>query len=194
MAADPDVDGVDVIQPDKVGMVGTAFLKYYLFSGDVRFRDAAINCANTLATRMRAGDASRSPWPFRVNARTQQVREEYSAHIIAPIELFDLLIARSLGNVTAYQTARQAAWNWMMQYPMANNEWANYFEDVFVGSGTRNHTQLIALETARYLLNNPDKDPQWEAHVRGIIAWVEQNFAVPQFGANAIKEQFDLRT
>jgi hypothetical protein len=189
---DPDVDGVDVIQPDKVGMVGTAFVKYYLFSGDVRFRDAAINCANTLATRMRTGDASRSPWPFRVNARTQQVREEYSAHVIAPIELFDLLIARGLGNVSTYQTARQAAWNWMMQFPMANNEWANYFEDVFVGSGSRNHTQLIALETARYLLNNTDKDPQWEAHVRGILAWVEQHFAVQQFGANAIKEQFDF--
>jgi hypothetical protein len=191
-AGDSSVDGLDVIQPDKVGMVGTAFLKYYLFSGDVRFRDAAINCANTLATRIRTGDATRSPWPFRVNARTQQVREEYTAHVIAPIQLFDLLIARGLGNVAAYQTARQAAWTWMMQYPMANNEWANYFEDVFAGSDTRNHTQLIALETARYLLNNPDKDPQWETHVRGIIQWVEQNFVVVQFGANAIKEQFEF--
>jgi Concanavalin A-like lectin/glucanases superfamily/Bacterial Ig-like domain len=189
---DPDVDGVDVIQPDKVGMVGTAFVKYYLFSGDVRFRDAAINCANTLAARIRTGDASRSPWPFRVNARTQAVREEYSAHVIAPIELFDILIARGLGNVATYQTARQSAWNWMMQYPMANNEWANYFEDVFVGSGSKNHTQLIALETARYLLNNTDKDAQWETHVRGILTWVEQNFAAAQFGANAIKEQFDF--
>src|SRR5688572_4780462 len=191
-AGDSSVDGLDVIQPDKVGMVSTAFLKYYLFSGDVRFRDAAINCANTLATRIRTGDATRSPWPFRVNARTQQVREEYTAHVIAPIQLFDLLIARGLGNVAAYQTARQAAWTWMMQYPMANNEWANYFEDVFAGSDTRNHTQLIALETARYLLNNPDKDPQWETHVRGIIQWVEQNFVVVQFGANAIKEQFEF--
>lgn len=189
---DPDVDGTDVIQPDKVGMVGTAFLKYYLFSGDVRFRDAAINCADTLAARMRTGDSSRSPWPFRINARTQQVREEYSAHVIAPIELFDLLITRNLGSVSTYQTARQSAWNWMMQYPMANNEWANYFEDVFVGSGSRNHTQLIALETARYLLNNPDKDPQWQSHVRGILTWVETNFAVNQFGANAIREQYEF--
>jgi hypothetical protein len=188
---DSGVDGVDVIQPDKVGMVGTAFLKYYLFSGDIRFRDAAINCANTLASRIRAGDATRSPWPFRVNARTQQVREEYSAHVIAPIELFDLLIARGLGNVSAYQTARQSAWSWMMQYPMTNNEWANYFEDVFVGSNTKNHTQLIALETARYLLNNTEKDPQWQTHVRGILQWVELNFATPQFGANAIKEQLE---
>ncbi len=188
---DPDVDGVDVIQPDKVGMVGTAFLKYYLFSGDVRFRDAAINCGNTLAARIRTGDATHSPWPFRVNARTQQVREEYTAHVIAPIELLDLLIARGLGNVAAYQTARQTAWNWLMQYPMVNNEWANYFEDVFIGSDTKNHTQLIALETARYLLNNQSKDPQWETHVRGIIQWVEQLFSVRQYGANAIKEQLN---
>jgi hypothetical protein len=77
----------------------------------------------------------------------------------------------------------------MMQYPMQNNVWSNYFEDVYVSGNTNNWNQLIALETARYLLRFPQTDPNWEAHVRGIIDWVERTFAEPQFGANSIAEQ-----
>jgi hypothetical protein len=46
--------------------MGSAFLRFYQFSDDARYRDAAIDAANALAQRVRPGDANRSPWPFRV--------------------------------------------------------------------------------------------------------------------------------
>ena len=182
-------DGVGVIQPDKVGEIGVAFLKYFEFSGATRFRDAAIQAADVLASHVRTGSSTQSPWPFRVYAQTNVVREQYSAHVIAPIKLFDELIRLNLGNVSAYQSARQTALTWLMTYPIQNNVWSNYFEDVPIQSGTSNFNQLIAGETARYLMQHPNVDPNWEAHVRGIITWIEGTFAVPQYGANSIAEQ-----
>jgi hypothetical protein len=182
-------DGVGVIQPDKVGEIGAAFLKYYEFSGTTRFRDAAVQAADVLASHVRPGSATQSPWPFRVYAQTNAIREQYSAHVISSIQLFDELIRLNLGNVAAYQTARQTAWTWLMTYPIQNNVWANYFEDVPIRSDQSNVNQLNAGETARYLMRHPEFDPSWETHVRGIVAWVESRFAVPQYGATSIAEQ-----
>ena len=104
------------------------------------------------------------------------IKEQYTAHVISPIELFDELIRLQLGKTAAYQTARQTAWTWLMTYPMQNNIWSNYFEDVAIQSGLGNFNQLNALMVARYLLGHPELDPSWEQHVRGIIAWVESTF------------------
>ncbi len=42
---------------------------------------------------------------------------------------------------------------------------------------------------ARYLLRHQDQDPQWQAHVRSIITWVEGHFGVADSGATTIAEQ-----
>jgi len=182
-------DGVGVIEPDKVGELGLAFLKYYQYSNEIRFRDAAIRAANVLAAHIRIGDATRSPWPFRVYAETNVVREQYCANVIAPIKLFDALMRLKLGNFAAYQTARQAAWTWMMTYPIQNSAWANYFEDVPITENLSNTNQLIAAETARYLMQHPEMDSNWEIHVRSLIAWIEATFGGSHYGATTIAEQ-----
>ena len=76
-----------------------------------------------------------------------------------------------------------------MHYPMTTNVWSNYFEDV--PGDINNYDQYIPLETAEYLMLNQQFDPQWQAHVAGIIQRVEATFAVPSFGANSINEQID---
>jgi hypothetical protein len=91
--------------------------------------------------------------------------------------------------VDSYRSARQTAWDWLMAYPMRTNAWANYFEDVPIIGDASNPNQLIAMETARYLLQNPQYDPNWRTNVPSIIAWVEQTFAEGQFGAKTIREQ-----
>jgi hypothetical protein len=182
-------DGTGVIEPDKVGELGYGFLKVYQFSGNTNYLNAAIRAADMLAGHVRAGDALHSPWPFRVYADTNVIREEYTADVIAPIKLFDELIRLNLGSVFAYQVARQTAWNWLMTYPMQNNVWSNYFEDIPVQSNLSNMNQYVPLETARYLLLHTEYDPNWRTHVPQIIHWVEDYFGQPQFGANAIGEQ-----
>jgi len=182
-------DGFGVIAPDKVGEMGVAFIKMYEYTGETRFRTAAVNAADALASHVRKGDATHSPWPFRAYAETNEVREQYTAHTIAPIKLFDELIRLGLGRVSAYRAARNTAWNWMMKYPMRNNVWSNYFEDVSIQGDRSNFNQLVALETARYLLEHPALDRKWKAHVRGIIRWVENTFGEREFGATKIAEQ-----
>jgi len=182
-------DGRYYLEPDKIGELGYGWLLLYKFSGNSRYLDAAIHAADVLATKVRTGNSSQSPWPFRVHAQTGQIREDYCAHVVSPIELFDELIRLKLGNTADYQNARQSVWTWMMTYPMQNNVWANYFEDVPIQTDLGNINQLNPMMLARYLMEHPENDANWETHVRGLIAWVEKNFAAPQYGANAIKEQ-----
>jgi hypothetical protein len=182
-------DGQGYIEPDKVGSLGLALLQLYHHTGDTRYRDAAIASANALAANVRTGNATASPWPFRVHAQSGEIKENYTAHVVAPIALLTELIRLNLGSVSEYQSAKGKALNWLMTYPMQNNVWANYFEDVGVQGGLANINNVSPMETAYYLMQHPEDDPNWQSHVAALIAWVENNLGAPQFGANAIKEQ-----
>ena len=193
-------EGVGVLEPDKVGELGYhGYLRFYQLTGDADYLDAALACADALAQRVRAGNATQSPWPFRVNAQTGATaqQEEYCADVIAPIRLFDELIRLGLGDTNAYQTARQQAWTWLMTYPMTNNVWANYFEDVGpMPNVLTNLNQYNPGQTARYLLEYPERDPDWYAHVTNLLGFIETRFggtdmgeAGMQFGARVISEQ-----
>ncbi|MBI4898913.1 MAG: fibronectin type III domain-containing protein [Actinobacteria bacterium] len=181
-------DGAGYLEPDKVAELGYALLLLFEATGNTSYRAAAVDAANALASHVRAGTSTQSPWPFRVNAQTGAIREQYSAHVISAIELFDELDRLGLATA-AHLSARNTAWTWMMAYPMKNNAWSGYFEDVAVQSDTSNTNQLNAMMVARYLLRHPDKDPDWETHVRGLISWVESTFGVTEFGATTIMEQ-----
>jgi hypothetical protein len=98
-------DGVGVLEPDKIGEFGYSVLKLYKYNGNVRFRDAAIQWANVLASKIRVGNTTQSPWPYRVNAHTGAVVENYTSNIIGPISLFDGLISAGLGDTAAYRVA-----------------------------------------------------------------------------------------
>jgi hypothetical protein len=189
-----DYDGLEFgstgfLEPDKIGELGYQYLRMYEFTSNASYLNAAVNDADVLAANVRSGNATQSPWPFRVNAASNVVMDDYSADVIKPVSLFDELIRLNLGNVSAYQNARTLAWSWLMQYPMTTNVWSNYFEDV--PGDINNYDQYIPLETAEYLMLNQQFDPQWQVHVAGIIQWVEATFAVPSFGANSINEQID---
>ncbi len=189
-------DGYGVIEPDKVGELGIGYLKFYELTGEARYRSAALACADALARHVRAGDAEHSPWPFRVYAETNVAREEYSSNVIGPIRLIDELVRLNLGDVPAYRRARQIAWDWVMKYPMQNNLWATYFEDVSIFDKPENFNQYSPMEIARYLLQHPEYDPDWRPHVSGLVDWVEKTFVVDiskepavQWGANVVSEQ-----
>jgi hypothetical protein len=201
-------DGHLAIQPDKVGELGIGYLKFYELTGEAKYREAALACAKALAAHVRPGDLTHSPWPFRVFAHTNVIREEYTAQVIANIRLFDELTRLGLGDGGFYQRARRLAWEWLMKYPIRNNLWGAYFEDIPIDTNLRNWNQYDAGETARYLLQHPEADPDWQAHARGLLSWIERTFAVDvpatpqyrvvqneptqfgqQWGANVISEQ-----
>ena len=82
-------DGDGNLEPDKIGELGYAWLQLYKYDGNTRFRDAAIQAANVLSSKIRVGSVSQSPWPFRVKASNNAVIEEYCADVVGPISLFD---------------------------------------------------------------------------------------------------------
>jgi hypothetical protein len=191
-------DGYGVIEPDKVGELGLAYLTAWKLTGDGRYREAALAGAAALARHVRAGDAERSPWPFRVVAETGVAREEYCANLAPSLRLLDELARLGLGDVAAWRRARALAGDWLLAHPFRDDTWANYFEDLFWLSRPTNLNQYDAGEMARYLLESPERDPAWEPRARHLLDWIERTFAVStekeegvQWGALTVSEQVE---
>ena len=190
-------DGVGVIEPDKVGELGFAYLQFFELTGDDRYRDAAIACGDALVAHVREGDEERSPWPFRVYAQTNVPREEYSANVVGAIELLDELARLGLGDVDGYGRTRGTALAWMLRVPMKNDAWSGYFEDIDVQTDpAANPNQYSAMAAARWLMRHPEADPQWRDDVAHLLAWVVQTFGGDtanergtQWGATVLSEQ-----
>jgi len=184
-------EGRDGIEPDKVGQAGVGYLRFYQVTGEKKYLEEAKHCAGVLAEKARPGDARRSPWPFRVNARTGKILEQYTSDALWPIVLFDEL--QRLGLATPRQAeARAMAWDWLMRYPMRNNRWKGYFEDVIRDPADLNRDQYTPGEVARYLMRRPDLDPDWREHVPALLAWIKKTLGDdrPKWkGATAIREQ-----
>ncbi len=187
--------GHDYIEPHVVGEDGYAYLRLYEMTGNTKYLAAAIRCANALVKNYKPGDEAHSPWPVRCYAKDGTTRGEkpmgpYSANVIEPIMLFDELIRLKQGNVADYNRTRANAWRWFQTYPLVNNVWVGYFEDVSPSMGNMN--QVIPLEFARYVLLHPEKDPQWREHSRELIDWVKTTPKWPKYivhGATVTTEQ-----
>jgi hypothetical protein len=190
-------DGVGVIEPDKVAELGFAYLQFFELTGEERFRTAALACADALTRHVREGDQRASPWPFRVYARTNVAREEYSSNVVGALMLFDELARLGLGDVDGYRRARGLAFDWLMRVPMRNDAWSGYFEDIEIQTDpATNVNQYVAMRTARWLLLHPEADPRWRDDVARLLAWVAQTFGSDtadergtQWGATVLSEQ-----
>jgi len=188
--------GEDYVEPPIIGADGYAYLRLYEMTGETKYLRAAIRCAEALVKNYKPGDEKTSPWPVRCYARDGKVEGPamgpYSANVIEPIMLFDELIRLRQGDGAAYTRVRAGAWEWFQKYPLTNNVWVGYFEDV--APNMENMNQVIPLEFARYVLLNPDKDPQWREHARRLIEWVKTTPKWPKYivhGATVTTEQGD---
>jgi len=187
--------GEDFIEPHVVGEDGYAYLRLYEVTGNSRYLRAAILCATALVKNFKAGDVKNSPWPNRCFARdgtlsSNKAMFPYSANVIEPIMLFDELIRIEQGDVSSYKKVREGAWQWFMKYPLQNNMWVGYFEDV--QGSYENMNQVIPLEFARYVLLHPEKDAQWRVHAAQLIQWVKTTPKWPKYivhGATVTTEQ-----
>ncbi len=192
--------GEDFVEPHVVGEDGFAYLRLYEMTGNTKYLLEAIRCANALVKNFTAGDEKKSPWPFRCFARDGSLNGgtgmfPYSANVVEPIMLFDELMRLGQGDTAAYEKVRAGAWAWLMKYPMQNNVWVGYFEDV--PGSMENVNQVIPLEFARYVLLHPEKDSDWREHSRKLIEWVKTTPKWPKYivhGATVTTEQGDGKT
>ncbi len=188
--------GEDYIEPHVVGEDGYGYLRLYEMSGNTKYLQAAIRCADALVKNYKPGDEKNSPWPYRAYARDglSGVGDMgvYSANVVEPIMLFDELMRIGQGDVEHYKTVREGAWQWLETYPLKNNVWSGYFEDV--NPNTENQNQVIPLELARYLLLHPEKDANWKQDSKRLIDWVKTTPKWPKYmvhGALVTTEQGD---
>jgi hypothetical protein len=183
------------IEPDKVGLLGRAYLRFYELTGTRRYLNAAIDAADALARHVRNGDAAHTPWPFRVDARTGAVLDgaQFGGVVVGPVALFDELVDIGAGNTPVYRHARDVAWTWLLQNQLnpaspAWNRWSGFYEDVPYNPDSRN--QASPTLTALYLLADPSRDPQWQQHTGSLLEYVRKSFGRGPFaGAWAIDEQ-----
>ncbi|MGZ3763395.1 MAG: hypothetical protein ACXVA2_01975 [Mucilaginibacter sp.] len=179
-------NGKDVAQADKAGSLGSELIYLYKIKNDPIFLDAAVKIANTLAANVKQGNADDSPLPFKVNVFTGKTaflklhdRDGkstdtacYTTNLTSALQMFEDLIRLKKGNVIAYKTAFDKILAWMKKYPIQNNKWGPFFEDVDWWS----ETQINAMTCARYMMEHPQYFPEWKTQVKNIINWVHTSF------------------
>ena len=209
--------GKGYLQPDKAGSFGFELLKLYKKTGDEKFLSAAVKIANTLASKVRAGDNDNSPWPFKVNAETGETailvdqaewhegmseelkksnpknkKSAYTTNWTGTLELFTGLIDLQKENSNAYKNAFNVTLNWLKTYPAKTNKWGPFFEDVPGWSDT----QINGITYAMYIIQHPDLDPNWKETVNNIFQWVHKELDNKEFikyGVTCINEQTAYR-
>ena len=186
------------IEPDKVGLLGLGYLHFYELTGDRRYFAAAVACGRALARHVRAGSDARTPWAFRIDARTGRTLAgaEYGGMIVAPVQLLDELARLGGPERRTYTRARDVAWRWMLRHQLDSrsrdyNRWSGYYEDISFAPDDLN--QAAPTTTADWLLTSPSArrlDPHAVTHARMLLDWVRGYLGRGPFdGAWAIDEQ-----
>jgi hypothetical protein len=184
------------VQVDHAGDIGLTWYRLYQYTGNDKYKTAAIKMANTLAAKVRTGSATQSPWPYRVIMNTGKVTAEYGANWAGCYTLLDNLINANLGNVPAYRNACKKVKDFVLQYPMKTGYWTDGHTDADVNSNTYK-SNMSASNIALYLLDHPEFDTGWKNNLPMLIKWTEDNFIfrtapgepANQWGANIVGEQ-----
>jgi hypothetical protein len=201
----PDGEYTDLMgEPDKMCGVGVAYIKFYKLTGEAKYLEAARGIAKTISSHVTSGDAKTSPLPFRINLKDGRVHDPYTSHMVAAAVLFDELARLGEAEKGVYQANRDLLWKWVLTYPVKNNDWTGYYEDVGspvntelwgknyapIGQNVKNKNQQSPMETARFMLRHPEMSPDYRQQVPALLAWVKETFGkTKRHGATSIREQ-----
>ena len=178
------------LEPDKAAMVGIAFMDYARYTGQEKYSEMAMHIASLLTENIKEGSEKASPLPFRVNMRTGEVEDPYTSNMIFVVEFLDKILASDTSlDKELVRAKRDLVFDWIMEYPMKTGLWSGYFEDVASNLLT-NINQFSPMETARYLLDNPDVRKDYKQIVLDLLGFVRGRFGgVVRYGAASIAEQ-----
>ena len=187
------------VQVDHAGDIGLTYYRMYLFTGDRKYLDAAVNVADNLARNARTGTAVRSVWPYRVVMNSGRITAEYGANWTSSYALLENLISARIGNTGAYRAARDKARDFLLEYPLKTGYWTDGHTDTAVNSHTYK-SNMSGSNFVLYMLDHPGFDPNWKQDIPKLIRWTEENFVFRtapgepaiQWGANIVGEQDDF--
>jgi len=184
--------GKGFLQPDKAGSFAAELVALYKITGNPRYLKATVAMADTLASKITPGDWDHSPWPYRVHAKTGEVSLSYTTNYTGTLRLFDNLIRLKQGNVASYVSAYKMLSDWLKNFPMKNNKWGPFFEDIPSWSDS----EINADTMAWYVMEHPDWDPNWREDARAFLSWSRamfENHTWLKYGVRVINEQTAYR-
>ena len=194
------VTGKGFTQPDKAGSFGYELVMLYKKTGNPKYLGVAEKIANTLSQQTKDGDFSHSPMPFKVNTTTgeighilskdrkSKIESSYTSNWTGTLRLFTELIKIGKSNSQQYKVAFEKISKWLQIYPLQNNRWGPFFEDIDSWSDT----EINAGAMASFIMDHPEWIPDWKEKVRHIQKWVNDTLAIPYwqpYGVTVIGEQ-----
>ncbi len=194
--------GEGYLQPDKAGSFALELLHLYKMSPNDRYLEGAVNIAHTLVRKIKNGDENNSPLPFKVNAQTGVIGNlldnyggsqvtgpaSYTTNWSSTLEMLIELKQLDPNHANEYQKAIGIFLTWMKNYPLQNNKWGPFFEDVRGWSDT----QINAITFARFIMEHPEYFPNWKTEVPKIFDWVYAtlgNDSWKSYGVTVVNEQ-----
>jgi hypothetical protein len=192
--------GVGYVEPDKAASFGAELVMLYKVTENPRYRDAAIGIADTLVARIQAGDATHSPWPYRVHAATGAVHQEggraatYTTNWTGALRLFSDLADLGVGNPAAYRDAASQVMAWLRAHPCRTQVWGPFFEDIPTGTAT--DSEINADTLAATILEHPEWDLGGAVQARAQLDWSLRTLGNPSyraFGVMPVDEQTAYR-
>jgi hypothetical protein len=177
------------IEPDKGGIAGYGLLRLFEATGAEPYLEQALHNARVLAANQEIGDATKSPWPFRVDYRTGEARGPVSGNMTYILRLYDLLQVHGYDEFAA---PRRALVDWILRHQIPSAAaggalFAQFFED---HDTPTNRTAWGPLNLARYLIEQGTSlDPDWRAHAGTLIDFVRREFTHDELGVTVCHEQ-----
>jgi hypothetical protein len=197
--------GKDYVQPDKAGAFAYELLQLYKMTRNQEYLRVAVGIADTLSAHTQAGDEDHSPLPFKVNVVTGVIGElkdprtgvamlpaSYTSSCAGTLSLYLDLIAMGKGDVDHYRSAFDRTLKWMKSYPMHNERWGPYYEDVSGWSDT----QVNAANWVWFMLHHREYFPEWRTEANTILDWIYKEFGNntwARYGVTVIDEQTSFR-
>ena len=177
------------IEPDKGGIAGYALALLADATKDAKYLTQALQNARVLAVNQQDGDATRTPWPFRVDYRSGQARGPVSGNMTYILRLYDTLLAQGYEE---FSVPRRSLWAWIKLHQIPNaaadgSLFAQFFED---HDTPTNRTAWAPLNLARYLLEKRQAlDPEWRADSGTLLEFVRASFTHFDSGVRVCHEQ-----
>lgn len=167
VAGDGTKDGDAIIPIFGPGM-GGSYLQLYRTTGKVEYLKAAQHIADTLVkTQLPGGN-----WPFRVNPKTGEVKEQYTSAIIFVAMFFENL--DTFTKTDTYAAPRKKVIDWILNNPVKDMHWGGLFEDI--GNAPKNRTNGDCMETAAYLIRHRDENKEYLPIAMKLLDWVKATF------------------
>ena len=181
---------------DHAAEMGLTYYRMYLFYGDKKYLKAAMDVANTLAKKVRAGTATQSPWPYRVIMDSGKITSEYGANWSGAFMLFDNLIKANLGNISLFKDVRTKIVRFIDEHPMKTGYWTDGHTDTDINSNTYK-SNLSNSNAVLTLFDYPEFNADWKKNIPEMIKWTEEFFVFRKaptepatvWGANIVGEQ-----